>query len=65
MKQYLCELKMVHRKFGLLQETLFICIDTIDRYLQVSQKQAFLYKPQSKPFLQVSVSNNTSPAQLV
>lgn len=58
-------LMQVHRKFGLLQETLFICIDTIDRYLQVSQKQAFLYKPQSKPFLQVSVSNNTSPAQLV
>jgi len=26
----------VQRKFGMLQETLFICVDTIDRYLQVS-----------------------------
>ena len=28
----------VQRKFGMLQETLFICVDTIDRYLQVSSK---------------------------
>lgn len=26
----------VQRKFGLLQETLYICVDTLDRYLQVS-----------------------------
>ena len=26
----------VQRKFGLLQETLYICMDTLDRYLQVS-----------------------------
>ena len=32
-------LMQVHRKFGLLQETLFICVDTIDRYIQVSELQ--------------------------
>ena len=26
----------VQRKFGLLQETLYICVDTLDRYLQVN-----------------------------
>lgn len=36
-------LMQVQRKFGLLQETLFICIDTIDRYLQVSQNNPSLF----------------------
>lgn len=36
-------LMQVQRKFGLLQETLFICIDTIDRYLQVSQNNQSLF----------------------
>ena len=26
----------VQRNFGLLQETLYICVDTLDRYLQIS-----------------------------
>ena len=32
----------VQRKFGLLQETLYICVDTLDRYLQVSSMDRYL-----------------------
>ena len=32
----------VQRKFGLLQETLYICVDTLDRYLQVSSMDSYL-----------------------